>query len=65
MVNDYQGDLDEFAIVIPVPTAITEKQINVTENRIIDHLDAYTAPRLVEYFDANPCQQILIGITLE
>ena len=58
MVNDYQGDLDEFAIVIPVPTAITEKQINVTENRIIDHLDAYTAPRLVEYFDADPCQQI-------
>ena len=23
---------------------------------MIDHLDAYTAPRLVEYFDGNPCQ---------
>jgi hypothetical protein len=23
--------------------------------RTVDHLDAYTAPRLVEYFDADPC----------
>ncbi len=57
MVNDYQGELDEFAIVIPVPSVITEKQVNVTEYRIIEHLDAYTAPRLVEYFDADPCQR--------
>jgi hypothetical protein len=59
MVNDYQGDLDEFAIVIPVPTAVTRKQVNVTETRIIEHLDAYTAPRLVEYHDQDPCQQIM------
>lgn len=57
MVNDYKGNLDEFAIVIPVPTTITRKQVNVTETRIIEHLDAYTAPRLVEYHDENPCQQ--------
>lgn len=56
MVNDFQGDLDEFAIVIPVPEVLTEKQVNVTENRIVEHLDAYTAPRLVEYFDPDPCQ---------
>lgn len=55
MSSDYQGDLDEFAIVIPVPTLITEKQVNVTENKIIEHLDAYTAPRLVEYHDEDPC----------
>ena len=56
MANDYQGEMKEFAIVIPVPEVLKEKQINVTENRIVDHVDAYTAPRLVEYFDANPCQ---------
>lgn len=55
MANDYQGDLKEFAIVIPVPTFLEEDQIHVTDNKIIDHLDAYTAPRLVEYFDENPC----------
>lgn len=55
MANDYQGDLKEFAIVIPVPTAITKEQVHVTSNALIDHLDAYSAPRLVEYFDENPC----------
>ncbi len=56
MANDYQGDLKEFAMVIPVPVVLQEGQIHVTENAILDHLDAYTAPRLVEYFDEDPCQ---------
>ncbi len=60
MANDYQGDLDEFAIVIPVPTFIEREQIHVTENAIVDHLDAYTAPRLVQYFDDDPCRPIVI-----
>lgn len=55
MANDFQGDVKDFAIVIPVPVKITKEQVNVTENSIIEHLDAYTAPRLVEYFDSNPC----------
>ena len=59
MANDYQGELKDFAIVVPVPEVLKEQQINVTENRIIDHIDAYTAPRLVEYFDPDPCQQIM------
>ena len=49
------GDPKEFAVVIPVPTFITREQIHVAQNALIDHLDAYTSPRLVEYFDANPC----------
>jgi len=59
MANDYKGDLKEFAIVIPVPSVITEKQVNVSSNKILEHLDAYTAPRLVEYHDNDPCQQIM------
>jgi hypothetical protein len=53
--NDYQGELKEFAMVIPVPVVLEEGQIHVTENAILDHLDAYTSPRLVEYFDEDPC----------
>lgn len=56
MASDYQGDAKDFAIVVPVPTVLKKSQINVTENKIIDHLDAYTAPRLVEYHDSDPCQ---------
>ncbi|MCB1680532.1 MAG: DUF2330 domain-containing protein [Rhodospirillales bacterium] len=56
MANDFQGDLDEFAIVIPVPEVLKKNQIHVAETRLVDHMDAYTAPRLVEYFDPDPCQ---------
>lgn len=55
MASDYQGDAEDFALVVPVPTFLEEGQIHVTENKYIDHLDAYTAPRLVEYFDEDPC----------
>ena len=58
MVNDFKGDPKEFAIVIPVPTFLERDQIHVGDKAIVDHLDAYTAPRLVEYFDENPCQPI-------
>jgi len=55
MANDFKGDLKEFAVVIPVPTFIEKKQIRIVDKAYIDHLDDYTAPRLVEYFDENPC----------
>ena len=55
MANDFQGDVKDFAVVIPVPTFIEREQINVADNGLIEHLDAYTAPRLVEYHDPDPC----------
>ncbi len=55
MANDFQGDPKEFAVVIPVPTFIERHQIQVVDKALLDHLDAYTAPRLVEYFDEDPC----------
>ena len=55
MANDFRGDPKEFAIVIPVPTLLQEDQIHVGDRTLIDHLDAYSAPRLVEYFDEDPC----------
>ncbi|MGB3214000.1 MAG: DUF2330 domain-containing protein [Alphaproteobacteria bacterium] len=59
MANDYQGELTEFAIVVPVPEVLRENQIHVAETRIVDHMDAYTAPRLVEYYDSDPCQPVM------
>ncbi|MGI9199495.1 MAG: DUF2330 domain-containing protein [Woeseiaceae bacterium] len=57
MANDFQGDVKDFAVVIPVPTFIEREQINVADNALIEHLDAYTAPRLVEYHDPDPCMR--------
>ena len=56
MANDFEGDVKDFAVVIPVPTMIERGQINVGDRAVIQHLDAYTAPRLVEYHDPDPCQ---------
>jgi hypothetical protein len=55
MANDFEGDVSDFAVVVPVPTFIERGQINVGDKSVIDHLDAYTSPRLVEYFDPDPC----------
>src|SRR5947208_2320851 len=60
MANDYQGDPKEFAIVIPVPTFLEKDQIHVGDKALLDHLDAYSAPRLVEYFDPDPCAPMLL-----
>lgn len=59
MASDYQGSPSEFALVIPVPTVITRGQVNVAEPALVDQLDAYTAPRLVEYFDDDPCRRLM------
>ena len=56
MANDFKGDPKEFAIVVPVPTVLEKGQIRVGDRALIEHLDAYSAPRLVEYFDDDPCR---------
>jgi hypothetical protein len=62
MASDYEGEPREFALVIPVPTFIEREQIGVVDMKTIDHLDAYTAPRLVEYYDEDPCLPPLAGM---
>ena len=56
MANDFHGQPKDFAVVIPVPTVITREQIHIADKSLIEHLDAYSAPRLVEYFDPDPCR---------
>jgi hypothetical protein len=61
MANDFRGDPTEFAVVIPVPTFLQREQIHVGDKVLIDHLDAYSAPRLVEYFDQDPCRIVAMA----
>ena len=57
MASDFRGDVSEFAMVIPVVDVPEREQLNVANPALIEHLDAYTAPRLVEYFDEDPCYE--------
>ncbi|MEM9273729.1 MAG: DUF2330 domain-containing protein [Cyanobacteria bacterium P01_F01_bin.143] len=60
MANDYQGEVKDFAMVVPVPVILKEEQVNVGKPEIIKRLDDFSAPRLVEYFDPDPCQVYLL-----
>lgn len=55
MANDYEGEVSDFALVVPVPVILKEEQVHIGEASIIKRLNDFSAPRLVEYFDENPC----------
>jgi hypothetical protein len=57
MYNDFKGDVKDFAMVVPVPMVLRKSDIKVTDNAIFQRLNDYSAPRLVEYYDENPCEQ--------
>jgi len=58
MANDFQGEVSDFAMVVPVPTVIEQSQVDVVEPSVLKRLDDFSAPRLVEYFDNDPCEAI-------
>jgi hypothetical protein len=55
MSSDFEGDVKDFAMVVPVPVVLEQKDIRVVDRYIFDKLDNYSAPRLVEYYDTDPC----------
>ncbi len=55
MANDYRGALTEFALVVPVPQVLERDQIHIGERTLFERIDAYSAPRLAEYYDPDPC----------
>ncbi len=59
MSNDFQGDVRDFAMVVPVPVVLKEQDIRVVEPGIFKRLDDHTAPRLAEYYDENPCMPVV------
>jgi hypothetical protein len=61
MLNDFRGDASQFALVVPVPEVLERGQIRVGDRRIFERIDAWSAPRLAEYFDANPCEAKVVG----
>ena len=55
MASDLKGAPSTFALVVPVPTVLKRAQIHVAEHGVLEHLDQFSAPRLVEYTDPDPC----------
>jgi hypothetical protein len=55
MYNDFKGETKDFAMVVPVPVVLRKDDIKVVDQSIFQKLNDYSAPRLVEYWDQNPC----------
>jgi len=55
IMNDYEGEPSEFALVVPVPVVLRKDQIHIGDRELFNHLNAYSTPRLVEYYDPDPC----------
>src|SRR5437763_13387639 len=58
MYNDFQGDFKDFAMVVPVPVVFKKQDIKVVDQNIFTTLNEYSKPRLVEYYDQDPCMGI-------
>lgn len=57
MYNDFKGNLKDFAMVVPVPVVLNKADIKVVDQQIFNTLNDYSKPRLVEYYDQNPCNK--------
>src|SRR5262249_28531235 len=56
MQNNYQGPPQDFAMVIPVPVVLHEGDVKTLPKDVLSKVDQMGSPRLVEYWEENPCQ---------
>ncbi|MCY7410368.1 MAG: DUF2330 domain-containing protein [Chitinophagales bacterium] len=56
MSSDFDGNVKDFAMVIPVPVILKRDNIRTIPSQIFQTLDNYSSPRLTEYYDENPCE---------
>jgi hypothetical protein len=55
MSNDYDGPAQDFAMVVPVPVVLQRENVHTLPQEVFTHLESLTAPRLVEYWEEDPC----------
>ncbi len=53
---DYDGPLDAFALVMPVPADVTLERIQTLKREFIDRVEQITAPRFHEFWEMDPCE---------
>jgi MYXO-CTERM domain-containing protein len=55
MQNNYQGPPEAFALVVPVPVVLREENVKTLPRELFAKVDVLGAPRLVEYWETDPC----------
>jgi MYXO-CTERM domain-containing protein len=57
MQNNYQGPPEDFALVVPVPVVLQKENVKTLSDDVFDRVDKLAAPRLVEYWEQDPCYE--------
>jgi hypothetical protein len=55
MSNDYDGPPQDFAMVVPVPIVLQQENVRTLPHNVFAKIESLTAPRLVEYWEQDPC----------
>src|SRR5512132_220954 len=55
MSNNYRGPASDFAMVVPVPIVLHKENVKTLPLDTFKKLEALSAPRLVEYWEEDPC----------
>ena len=55
MRNNYEGPPENFAMIVPVPQVLEEENVKVLKDDIFNKVDKLASPRLVEYWEQDPC----------
>jgi hypothetical protein len=55
MQNSYKGPPENFAMVVPVPVVLQKENVKTLKKELFEKLDKLSAPRLVEYWEQDPC----------
>ena len=55
MQNSYEGPPENFAMVVPVPAVLQQEDVHTLERALFEKVDRLSAPRLVEYWEQDPC----------
>jgi hypothetical protein len=61
MQNSYAGPPEDFAMVVPVPVVLKEENVKTLPREIFERVDALAAPRLVEFWEKDPCAEEEVG----
>jgi hypothetical protein len=56
MSNNYKGPPESFAMVVPVPVVLRKEDVKTLPADVFDRVDSLSAPRLVEYWELDPCR---------
>lgn len=57
VATDYKGPSQTFALVLPVPSDVSLKEVLTLKRHSVERLDELTAPRFHEFWEMDPCEE--------